>query len=43
MAVNAHGDPFLVDWDADGDLDLLSGSAQSGAFLPGENVIEIRL
>jgi FG-GAP-like repeat len=33
MAVNAHGDPFLVDWDADGDLDLVSGSAQGGAFL----------
>jgi hypothetical protein len=33
MAVNAHGDPFLVDWDADGDLDLLSGSGQGGAFL----------
>jgi hypothetical protein len=32
MAVNAHGDPFLVDWDADGDLDLVSGSAQGGAF-----------
>ena len=24
---------FLVDWDADGDLDLLSGSALGGAFL----------
>lgn len=33
MKVPAHGDPFLVDWDADGDLDLLSGSAQGGAFL----------
>lgn len=33
MQVEAHGDPFLVDWDGDGDLDLLSGSAQGGAFL----------
>lgn len=33
MAVEFHGDPFLVDWDKDGDLDLLSGSAQGGAFL----------
>jgi hypothetical protein len=33
LSVPAHGDPFLVDWDGDGDLDLLSGSAQGGAFL----------
>jgi hypothetical protein len=33
ISVPAHGDPFLVDWDGDGDLDLLSGSAQGGAFL----------
>ena len=26
----AHGDPFIVDWDADGDLDLLSGSDKGG-------------
>jgi hypothetical protein len=26
----AHGDPFPVDWDGDGDLDLLSGSSQGG-------------
>lgn len=25
-----HGDPFVVDWDGDGDLDILSGSAQGG-------------
>jgi hypothetical protein len=25
-----HGDPFVVDWDADGDLDLLSGSSKGG-------------
>lgn len=28
-----HSDPFVVDWDGDGDLDLLSGSAQGGVFL----------
>ena len=33
LSVPAHGDPFLIDWDGDGDLDLLSGSAQGGAFL----------
>lgn len=33
MRVPGHSDPFLVDWDADGDLDLLSGSAQGGVFL----------
>lgn len=33
MTVPAHGDPFLIDWDKDGDLDLLSGSAQGGVFL----------
>jgi hypothetical protein len=26
----AHSDPFPVDWDGDGDLDLLSGSSQGG-------------
>ena len=25
-----HSDPFVVDWDGDGDLDLLSGSAEGG-------------
>lgn len=33
MAVQFHGDPFLVDHDGDGDLDLFSGSAQGGVFL----------
>jgi hypothetical protein len=33
LEVEHHGDPFLIDWDGDGDLDLLSGSAQGGAFL----------
>ena len=31
--VDSHSDPFLVDWDGDGDLDLLSGSAAGGVFL----------
>jgi hypothetical protein len=30
LAVSAHGDPWPVDWDGDGDLDLLSGSGQGG-------------
>jgi len=33
MQVDYHGDPCLVDWDGDGDLDLISGSAQGGACL----------
>ena len=33
MTVPAHSDPFLIDWDGDGDLDLLSGSSSGGAFL----------
>lgn len=28
----AHSDPFVVDWDNDGDLDLLSGSSVGGVF-----------
>lgn len=26
----AHGDPFVIDWDGDGDLDILSGSNKGG-------------
>src|SRR6185295_16304391 len=33
----AHSDPFVVDWDGDGDLDLLSGSSNGGVFL-AENI-----
>ena len=33
LAVDGHGDPFFVDWDGDGDLDMLSGSARGGVFL----------
>lgn len=33
LKVDHHSDPFLVDWDGDGDLDLLSGSNSGGAFL----------
>lgn len=25
-----HGDPFIVDWDGDGDMDVLSGSSEGG-------------
>lgn len=28
----AHSDPFVIDWDGDGDLDLLSGSSNGGVF-----------
>src|SRR4029079_733795 len=28
-----HSDPFVVDWDGDGDLDLLSGSSEGGVQL----------
>lgn len=33
MRVDAHSDPFLVDWDNDGDLDLLTGATSGGVFL----------
>src|SRR5690606_31055644 len=26
----AHSDPFVVDWDGDGDLDIVSGSSEGG-------------
>jgi FG-GAP-like repeat len=29
----AHSDPFFIDWDGDGDLDMLSGSSQGGVYL----------
>ena len=32
-----HSDPFIVDWDGDGDLDIVSGSAAGGVFW-AENV-----
>ena len=25
-----HSDPFVIDWDGDGDLDILSGSSDGG-------------
>ena len=33
MAVQQHSDPFLVDWDQDGDLDLVSGSSEGHVSL----------
>lgn len=33
LSVEHHGDPFFVDWDGDGDLDLLSGASSGGVFL----------
>lgn len=33
LAVGRHSDPVLVDWDGDGDLDLLSGSDAGGVWL----------
>src|SRR5262245_650096 len=32
-----HSDPFVIDWDGDGDLDLLSGSSNGGVQL-AENI-----
>lgn len=34
---SAHSDPFPVDWDSDGDLDLVSGASEGGVHL-AENV-----
>ncbi len=28
-----HSDPFIIDWDKDGDLDLVSGSSDGGVYL----------
>jgi hypothetical protein len=30
LKIHYHSDPFVVDWDGDGDLDLLSGSYEGG-------------
>jgi hypothetical protein len=30
LRVGHHGDPFIIDWDGDGDLDIVSGSSQGG-------------
>ena len=32
LAVSSKSDPFLVDWDSDGDLDIISGSGRGGVF-----------
>ncbi len=36
LGAHRHGDPFVVDWDGDGDLDILSGSS-SGIVWWAEN------
>lgn len=33
LRVPAHSDPFVADWDGDGDLDVLSGSSRGGVAL----------
>lgn len=33
MEVPMHSDPFVCDWDGDGDLDIVSGSAEGGVYL----------
>ena len=33
LSAGHYSDPFLVDWDADGDLDLLSGCDEGGVWL----------
>jgi hypothetical protein len=33
LRVSGHGDPCVVDWDGDGDLDIVSGSSKGGALL----------
>lgn len=37
MVPGHHGDPMIVDWDGDGDLDIVSGSANGGVYW-AENV-----
>lgn len=38
-----HGDPFVIDWDGDGDLDLLSGSGEGGVQWAENTVAKGRL
>jgi len=33
LKVPFHSDPFVVDWDSDGDLDILSGSSLGGVYI----------
>ncbi len=32
QVTGAHSDPFLVDWDQDGDVDIVSGSSSGGVY-----------
>ncbi|MEM7457454.1 MAG: VCBS repeat-containing protein [Planctomycetota bacterium] len=37
LAVGHHSDPFMFDWDSDGDLDIISGSSSGGVSMAVNN------